>query len=224
MPYLKRILFMIIATTLLVACGDDGPYTEQIALYDIVTFEGNSSEGASFSFQRRDDSPLINLFANGVKIEGNNVNPQDRMLIGYYPESGQAYTSGNISLFSVVSVNQDTLRIATQEELAGWDADAVFLNSMWRSGKYINMYIRVDHSTEERDFSLTMDYATRNDEYPHLYLVHNLLEAPNNFTRRAYASFDISPIWNTESCKGVIIHINDSNLKTETYTFSKQQI
>lgn len=218
---LKHILFIIVASILLVACSDDGPYNEQIALYDIVTFEGNSADGALFSFQRRDDSPLINLFAKGVNIGGNNVKQYDRMLIGYYPELGQPYTSGNISLISVTPVNQDTLRIATKNELIGWDADAVFLNSMWRSGKYINMYLRVDHSTENRDFSLTMDEATRNEEYPHLYLVHNLLDAPNNFTRRAYASFDISPIWNSESCKGVIIHINDSNLKTETYTFSK---
>ncbi len=218
---LRHILFIIVASILLVACNDDGPYNEQIALYDIVTFEGNSTDGALFSFQRRDDSPLINLFAKGVNVNGESVKQHDRMLIGYYPESGKAYTSGNISLISITPVNQDTLRIATKEGLVGWDADAVFLNSMWRSGKYINMYIRVDHSTESRDFSLTMDEATRNEEYPHLYLVHNLLDAPNNFTRRAYASFDISPIWNSESCKGVIIHINDSNLKTETYTFSK---
>ena len=222
MSYLKHILFMLIATTILSACGDDGPYNEQIALYDIVTFEGNSADGASFSFQRRDDSPVINLIAKGVNVNGESVKQYDRMLIGYYPESGQAYTSGNISLISVTPVNQDSLRIATMEELTEWDADAIFLNSMWRSGKYINMYIRVDHSTEKRDFSLTMDEATRNDEYPHLYLVHNLLDAPNSFTRRAYATFDISSIWDSESCKGVIIHINDSNLKTETYTFSKQ--
>ncbi len=219
---LKHTLLLLITSMIISSCGDDGPYNDQAALYDIVTFEGNSSNGASFSFQRRDDSPLINLFAKGVNVNGESVKQHDRMLIGYYPESGKAYTSGNISLISITLVNQDTLRTASMDKISGWNADAIFLNSLWRSGKYINMYIRVDYSTEKRDFSLTMDEATQNDEYPHLYLVHNLLEAPNSFLRRAYASFDISSIWNSEHCKGVIIHLNDSNLKQETYTFSKQ--
>ena len=219
---IRHIILLFIISVFVISCDKEGPYSEQAALYDIVTFEGNTSDGASFTFQRRDDSPLISLFAKGVNLGGNDVKQCDRLLIGYYPESGQAYTSDNITLLSVTKVNQDTLHTATMDKIAGWDADAVFLNSMWRTGKYINMYIRVDYSTSKRDFSLTMDEATREEEYPHLYLVHNLLDAPNSFTRRAYASFDISSIWDCEHCKGVIIHINDSNLKNETYTFSKQ--
>ncbi len=212
---------LMLAVSALTSCrGDDGPFNDQIALYDIVTFEHQDENGIKFSFQRRDDSPMIYLTVPGRRFVSD-IDDNTRMLIGYYPEIGKAYTSSNITLLSASEINQDTLQIESMEEIAGWDRDAVYLNSVWRSGKYINMYMRVDYSDDKRMFHLSMDEATAGDEYPHLYLVHDLLDAPDSFTRRAYISIDISAIWSKESCRGIIIHINDDNLKQETYTFNK---
>lgn len=216
-----RLLMIIGIAALFAACSDDGPYSERAALYDLVTFDGNLSQGATFSFQRRDDSPVITLTAKGVTLATDQVKQNERLLIGYYPESGEAYRSDNIQLIGVTKVNQDTLRYSPAEEIAGWDKDPVYLNSVWRSGKYLNMYMRVEYSSEGRLFRLVADESTLESEFPQLYLMHDLYDAPEKFTRRAYVSFDISSLWEKPEHKGIILHINDSNLETEIYTFTK---
>lgn len=216
-----RLLTITCIATLFAACGDDGPYSDRVALYDLVTFDGNLSQGATFTFQRRDDSPMITLTAKGVKMATDQVKQNDRLIIGYYPEAGEAYKSDNIQLISVTKVNQDTIRFSPAEEIVGWDRDPIYLNSLWRSGKYLNMYLRVEYSSESRKFRLVADESTLGDEYPQLYLMHDMFDAPESFSRRAYASFDISSVWDNPKYKGVVLHINDSNIEKEIYTFTK---
>lgn len=218
---LRHILPIILTAALFPACSDDGPYNDNAELADIVTYSGNTQSGAVFTFQRQDDSPEITLTASGKHVDENSFNAGSRVLISYYAANGEPYTSGAITLTGIAAINNDTLRSGDAEKLTGWDADAIYLNSIWRSGKYINIYFRADQSDEKRRFSLMLDETTRGDEIPQLYLVHDMLGQPDNFTRRAYASFDISRIWNDDSCKGVDIHINDSNLKKDKYSFTK---
>lgn len=218
---LRHILPILLTVALFSACSDDGPYNDNAELSDIVTYKGASQSGAVFTFQRQGDSPEITLTATGESVDGNKFMAGSRVLISYYAANGEPYTSGDITLTGIAAINNDTLRSGDTEKLASWDADAIYLNSIWRSGNYINIYFRADQSDEKRRFTLMMDEATKGDEIPQLYLVHDMLGQPDNFTRRAYASFDISSIWNKEHCNGVDIHINDSNLKTDKYSFTK---
>ena len=39
--------------------------------------------------------------------------------------------------------------------------------------------------------------------------------------REVYASFDITNVWSRNGCDGIEIHVNDSNLKKDIYTFNK---
>lgn len=216
---MMQMFLSVMAALMTLSCGDDGPYNDKAALYDLVTFEENSADGAVFTFQRRDDSPLITLVAKGTKVS--EIENDTRVIIGYYPASGQSYTSGEITLLSVNKVNQDTVHVVSSDKLTGWNATPVYLNSVWRSGEYLNMYMRVAYSEEGRIFRVAVDSATIDDQMPQLYLMHDLLDAPDNFTRRAYLSVDMSGVWSRPHCQGVTLHINDSNLKTETYTFNK---
>lgn len=218
---LRHITMLLLAFTLPVSCSDDEPYSSAAELADIVTYKEASSAGAVFTLQQYDDSPLITLVAQGRNIDSK-YTPGCRMLISYYPANGEPYSSGNITLTGMAAINNDVLKTGSMEDIGSWDADAIYLNSIWRTGCYINIYFRVDQSSEKRRFMLVMDEATCEDEVPQLYLVHDMLGQPDNFTRRAYASFDISAVWDNPQCQGVTIHLNDSNLQTDTYTFMKQ--
>lgn len=220
MKPLKLIILSLLWVIAATSCGDDGPYSDAAALYDIVTYEGTTSAGATFSFRQYDDSPLITLTAKGAQMS-DRITAGDRLLIGYYPASGQPYTSGEITLQAYSYINQDTVVCRQEKDLAGWDKDPMYLNSVWRSGKYLNLYVRIDQSDEPRRFELAIDQATINDSLPHLYMVHDLLDSPGNYTRRAYASYDLTPVWKLETCRGIILHINDSNLQKDIYTFRK---
>lgn len=224
---MKQLLVSLISiTSLLVAISscrnDDGPFNDQAALYDIVTFEGNKTAGAVFSFQRYDDSPLITLTAPKTEIPLSTAKIGNRVILGYYPHSGKPYQTDNISVLSVSRINQDTLRIANPSELTGWDTTPVWLNSIWRSGKWINVYMRVDYSNEARVFNLSADSTTLDEPFIDLYLMHDLLDAPQKFSRRAYISVDISNVWQRPTCHGVRIFVNDKNRPQKaTYSFSK---
>ena len=90
MKLFKAVILSLIAIVA-TSCGDSGPYSDKIALYDIVTFDGQTDQGAKFSFQQVDDSPVIELLAPGVVFDEQKVRKNQRLLIGYYPVSGNAY-------------------------------------------------------------------------------------------------------------------------------------
>lgn len=203
----------------LTGCGDDAPYSDTATLYDIVTYGGSVGGVATFTMRASNDSPLLTLTATGVDVNPA-IKEGDRMLLGYIPASGTPYASGEVSVVSTGAINNVPM---TEDAIADirWDADPIYLNSIWRTGCYINVYCRVSYSAKPRLLSLVADCETLGDPVPQLYLVHDLLGEPDSYTRRAYLSADISDVWRLETCRGVTVHVADSNLPTTEYIFMK---
>ncbi|PWL58821.1 MAG: hypothetical protein DBY35_11935 [Bacteroidales bacterium] len=212
------LILSLAALSSLLSCSDDGEYNNEAFLSDIVTVESSGDEGSRFTFRRYDDSPLVTLTAPQLRVDDKYVGK--RMLLRYYPESGKPYTDDIIRPIAISPVNCDTAVIRPVERY-DWDADAVFLNSIWRSGNYINVHLRAVYSDKPRYFSLMVDSLTLTDAVPQVYLVHNTLGAPDSYMREVYASFDITNVWSRNGCDGIEIHVNDSNLKKDIYTFNK---
>ncbi len=208
----------IVAVTTATACSDDS-YNDSIMLSDVVSIHAvDESEGTTFTFRRYDDSPVITLVDPSLKINAEYVG--NRALLYYYPESGQAYESGSISVAGINIINSDTTIIRPISRY-DWDASPIFLNSIWRSGEFLNFRMRLDYSEVPRYFGLVVDSLTLTDPEPQLYLVHDLNGAPDNFLRENYASFDITNVWNQPTCRAITVHVNDINLNNDTYKFSK---
>ncbi len=200
------------------ACSD-GDYNDRMMLSDLVSIHSvDQTAGTTFTFQRYDDSPVITLVDPQLTIKEDYVG--SRALLYYYPENGEPYSSGNISAAGITIVNSDTAVVRPISRY-NWDASPVFLNSVWRSGRYLNFRMRLDYSDEPRRFGLVVDSLTLTDPEPQLYLVHDLNGSPDNFLRESYASFDIEKVWNQPSCLSVAVHVNDSNLKKDIYKFTK---
>ncbi len=222
---MKRFLtpILILVTGLLaVSCVNDDTIDGEITpiFTDIVTFEGNQEDRAHFSFNKIDDSPMVYLTAN--KPLGGDTEAGQRMLLAYEPASGQgAYESGEIVMRAVSSINTDEVRIVDKEEIEGWNQDPVFLFSLWRTGNYINLHCRLPFSEKPRRFGLVAKDNTVDHDMVDLFLVHQLKEPVTAFERVYYASFDISAIWNLPTCKGVRIHLANSNLNVNTFELLK---
>lgn len=216
---IKSCILTLSAATMLCACSDDD-YNDRIMLSDLVSIQASdASTGTTFTFQRYDDSPVITLVDPKLNIQEELVG--HRALLYYYPENGQAYESGNISTTGLNIVNSDTAVVRPIARY-DWNASPVYLNSIWRSGKYLNFRMRLDYSDKPRHFGLVVDSLTLTDPEPQLYLVHNLNGAPENFLRECYASFDISKIWQQPTCESITVHIKDSNLNNDIYIFTKK--
>lgn len=219
-----RILIPVAILAALTSCSInedtvDGPVDK--TLYDIVTFDGNVDGHARFSFQQVNDSPLINLVAQG-ELQSDDLKEGARLYIIYIPESGLPYTSGNITLRGAAFINSgQVVEQEMNDDMSLWNRDKVYVYSLWRSGNYINLHCRLTYSSEPRTFRLTVDPATIGNDYPDLYIHHEMASPTDNHDRGYYASWDMSPVWVLPSTLGVTIHVANSNLPQTTFTFSK---
>lgn len=213
---------VILISSLLVmslySCSDE-EYNDRALLSEIVTVAENSQSSAEFRFQRYNDSPVIILTAKGINVNDDLIGK--RVLLRYYPISGNATSSGEIEIAALSTINCDTTRVAAIDTIA-WDETPIYLNSIWRSGEYINLHLRVIYSNQPRLFNITVDSSTIDNPVPQLYLCHNTFSAPDNYNFETYASYDISKIWSRPTCSGIEIHVNDTNLKKDIYSFTKK--
>lgn len=214
---MMRTIAWAVAAIALWSCGGDEP-AAQMVLADIVTFEGYRSERPVFTMRKEGDSPLITLTGHSGRLS-QDLEDGQRVLLRYLPANGEAYSSGDVAVRSVVRINYDKLR---KGPLDGWDADPVYMLALWRTGQYLNLECTVEYSDESRRFFLLVDEPTIADPVPQLYLMHDMGDAPANFSRHIYASWDMSALWNTDGCLGVTVNINDSNRGIRRMTFMKQ--
>ena len=227
MPHLRHLRHatpILIATSMLMltACADDngidGPVRMQ--LWDIVTYEGpaSGSKGSVFTFRQVDDTPLVTLTADETIEE---TEAGTRIMIRYIPENGEAYRSDHIHLLTASRINQGPATTEWKSDYDNWNRDSVWVYSAWRSGTYINFHLRLTYSNEPRIFTLALDPATRESEMPEFYLVHRMKEPVDYHDRAYFASFDIAEVWNLPSARGVKIHLADTNLHKDIFTFYK---
>lgn len=218
----------VILLTALSGCGvNDDTFDGQVTpvLYDIVTFDGNIDGRAQFSFRQVDDTPVVILNAANAALNSEEIAPGRRLYIAYQPLDGApAYTSASVNLINAYKINSGALSIEESiESFADWNRDKIYLLAVWRSGDYINIQCRLTYSTDPRIFRIVADTSTLDDPIPDLYLVHSMKKQVDNFERTYYGSFDISAVLDRPGCRGVRLHVADSNLTTDTYTFLRNQ-
>lgn len=218
-----HILRMLAVFLLAVACREEGVDGKVEMTYsEIVTYHGNADGRAEFTFIKVDDTPEITLTADrSVNVEQDRI--PARMVISYVPAGGEPYESGPIRLLSASLINFAPVLTEWRDDYDQWDRDGVYLYSMWRSGKYVNIHVRLTYSTDPRIFSMVADPTTLSSAYPDIYLVHKLDKPVDNHDRAYYASFDLSPVWEREGVEGVNIHVSNTNLDKQIFTFKKSE-
>lgn len=206
-----------------VSCGEDGvDGPVDMECTDIVTFEGMEGRAGVFTFRKVDDSPVIRLTAEGFDPKG--VSAGSRMMLRYIPASGKPYTSGGITVTGQAYITQSQTAMEWVPEYDVWADSPVYVYSIWRSGSYLNMHVRLPYVAAPRLFGLVADPSTIADAKPDVYLVHILPDdAALTFTREYYASFDLSPVWDIETVSGITLHVANSNLDKHIFTFDKAQ-
>lgn len=219
--WLGTLLPGLCALLTLVSCGEDGvDGPVAMELTDIVTFEGLEGSTGVFTFRKVDDTPVIRLTAAGFEPAG--VPVGSRMMLRYVPLSGETYASGAVTVTGQAYITQSQIGLEWAPEYDAWDSSPVYVYSIWRSGQYINMHVRLPYVVNPRLFGLVADPSTLDAARPDVYLVHILPEdAVLTFTREYYASFDLSPLWNEQAVSGITLHVANSNLDKHIFTFDK---
>lgn len=219
-----RLAALALVALLAAGCHDgDGPEAVAPVVSQIATYTGSSGQGAVFAFRQVDDTPLVTLHTQYTGIDEEKHPPGSRFYIRYVPAGGDPYASGEVTLKGLSRINDGALKQGdVLADYPDWGRDGVYVYSLWRSGSYINLHCRLTYDTEPRTFMLMADAATMGDAVPELYLVHRLASDANSHDRAYYASFDISKLWERPGCRGVRVHVANTNLTdTRAFTFMK---
>lgn len=197
------------------SCGDDEYYEYGNSSFDMVTYAGNGTAGDSYINYPVNDIAPVTLIDAATNVSSAGLKSGTRLLLNYAVNSRNSDGSLNITAKSYTKAITDTLRYVPGTTPI--PMDSVSLNSIWRTGRYINIYCRVKYTETARVMALVADYRTIRDDTVHCYLMHNMMDATAYFWRRCYASYDISSVWNLQSCKTVRIHIDDVNYPERRY-------
>jgi hypothetical protein len=210
----RNIAALMVGGACLAACGVDTP--DNPATYsEMVTFVATDSlQGRTiFELQESGDKPVQTLTAQWPAPSW--LKRGQRML-ATYTRDGDV-----IDLVALQLAQTDTLRLSASA--AG--SDTLWLESMWRTGSYINLNCKLPYTATAQSFSLTVDPATADDSIPQLRVNFQRPDTATvypSYSRRTYASCLISELWSKPGCRGVKVRFVDTNTGLREITFNKQ--
>ena len=226
----KYIIHLLSLVTLLFASSginsnnNNIPSIDETTMTDIVTFVGNpvsNNSNAVFQFQEKNDSRMTTLLAKNIAIDTTTTKVNTRMLLYYTPESGMHNIDDLITVKNAYSVYNDSIRTGDISKIPNMEMNPIFVEILQRSGTYINIQCGLTYVIEPLQFMLMVDATTIDNEMPDVYLTY---KKDNNKTatyKSFIASIDIANLWNRPSCKGITIHVNDSNFGNNKVEFKK---
>ena len=212
---------IIIFSTILSSCNsdsDDGGYIT--AMLSFATLTVNNDMGCTFTTQEKDDSELV-TFTSTTSLNKNEYTIGNRYLIAYNNESGERYKSGPISLHTIYGISNGKAEDRDKSVINNLATNMLRASMVYREGIYINVEATAPYmSGYVKVFNIYVDDATTGNDYPDAYLVYE----PYNINTNEYTfcgSFDISPVWNLPTCKGLHLHYYDRNGDAKTDIFVK---
>ena len=160
---------------------------------DIVTLDYTSPGGTRVSFQRQGDSPMINLSA-AVELPAE-LKVGSRIVIGYWPDNGERYVSGPITI-----------------QTNDWASEGIELLGVQRSGDYIDVVFNAKAIYSSATAELVLDRETADSEKPQYYVIFkkNTSVSTSQYSS-FFLSYSIKDVWAREDVKGVTVHYTDAN-------------
>lgn len=209
---------MVVAVAALSSCDKGEGYATDFQ-YNMVTFIGSDTDGMEYEYQGYDDSPIIKLHDSEQIILSAKIG--ERVML-QYTELGMVDGVQQISTIGYSPTINDMLRMADIEDINRVIKSPIILNSIWRTGNYINMNCQLLYTGAARQYQLVMDKSTATAETVECYLIDNTINANTYYYRKAYAAFNIEAVWSAPSCRKVRIHTFEDKLGDRYYDFVKE--
>jgi hypothetical protein len=219
MVSLSLVLGAVVFSSCNVSSNENGNGNNN-TLYTFATVAAVGDTGATFTFRKEDDSPLITLTST-QSFNKDTVKVGMRVFIAYTIESNQAYTSGPVTITGMLSPFGGDILAGYAKDYSQFASQQIKLDAMWRSGEYLNVTATAPYYQNPKTFKLVVDSTTIDDTYPKAYLIFESDREIDLVSDKAvYGSFDLSPVWNLETFKGLEVTVNNSGT-LRTYTFTK---
>lgn len=210
---INKLLFAAVLSLAFFSCNEDTPDDgSQKEIYtDIVTLVKNDPGDVAFTFRKLDDSPTITLRS------ANQLDPKfyaigTRLVMSYLPSSETHYLSDDITIYGLATAigAGDPVAVVSPNGYAGWSSSFVNMNSIWRSGDYLNIVFTAESAPTPKKCVAVCDQTTIDSEYPEIHFIFEP-ESGNKVAEYAfYMSYSLADIYKDKNVKGVKVYFKDS--------------
>jgi len=216
LKHFTKLCLCCVLLSLMCACdrNHDGNLDDsyETQLVDLVTYMGvDSDDHALFRLEGHDDEGSIDLYTSVGPVK--NLKENHRVLLRYSIENKGA-AAWNITPLSVSKIISDSIRVNINP-LDTYEMHPIKLMSAWRTGEFINMHGQVEFTGKSRHFYMMIDRETRGNDTVQAYLVHDLLDTPQDsifYWRDFYLSVNVGVLKSDKDpCNTIRLHFNDVN-------------
>lgn len=216
----KSLLIAALPWLMLAGCdSSESDPDDKYVVLNMVTYEGTSQAGVTtLTFREIDDSPLITLTCDWTPDPA--IDGGTRLMALYTTDTPQQ--SAHVALRQAARTFGGALKQTSRPDTL--TLRPVYMNSLWRSGGYLNLDALMQYSSTQRSVSLVLDEATASSPCPVLYLETSaVLDSTAVFGSRVYASWDASQLWQQQSVDSLKVRLLDANRHVNEVTFKKQK-
>lgn len=189
--FLLPAILLPLLTFLTLSCDSDQEEHNPV-VYNIVELASRGDEGTVFNYYPAPGDVPVALTARTKTATS--VEPGDCLFLGYTEQKAVSPSEMEISVKSMAPVLNADARIASADELRGWDAEPIHLLALWRAGEKVILRCLLTADSTPRYFGLLIDAATLSDPVPTAYIYHRRDTPTPNYTSQYYTAFSLAPL------------------------------
>lgn len=183
---------------------------------DIVTC--HQENGATyFTYQTTDSAPMDTLCPVGA-VDESKTGEGERVLLQFRPIEEWSKTRKQIEILALSSIHFDTLRVVSHEKMAELPDDTLYLQSVWKTGDFLNLRYRIDYHSRPHSIMLVADESTLEGDTLKVELRHSRNDDPEGHWSNLYSSFNISGYRNRPYTT-LQLYVNQVNFNYKYYYF-----
>lgn len=211
---MNRLLPWLIPILILLAgCSPEADDVRDYTLFNIVTYENTADSDTHLTLYLPGDSGSLSLTAKW--IPSRQIAPGTRLLVAYTTD--RPLESSTIHLLQAASIYGGNFY--TRPTLSSLTPALLWLNSLWRTGPYINLDANAEFANTHRHLSLILNESSLHTPYPEM-LITQQADTPEwarqLFDQRIYASWAVDSILSLPGVKGIKVILNNANTHSDT--------
>lgn len=183
---------------------------------DIVTCH-RSNSGTYFTHQATDSAPLDTLYPVGTVNEAK-TGEGVRVLLQYRPVETLGENRQRVEIQTLSSIHFDTLRLVSHEQMAQLPDDTLYLQSVWKTGDFLNLRYRIDYHSRPHTLMLVADESSLAGDTLKMELRHSRNDDPEGHWTNLYSSFNIEG-YRSRPYTTLQLYVNQVNFNYKYYYF-----
>lgn len=207
---------LLLPLLVLTACKKEEEDIYGIFYLDIVTC--HKDNGATyFTCQKTDSAPMDTLCPIGT-VDESKTGEGERVLLQFRPIEEQGEHRKQIEILALSSIHFDTLRVVSHEKMAELPNDTLYLQSVWKTGDFLNLRYRIDYHSRPHSIMLVADQSQLNSDTLKVELRHSRNDDPEGHWTNLYSSFNIGAC-RSRPYTTLQLYVNQVNFNYKYYYF-----